>query len=405
MSSIWQWVGALLVGVALGWWLHPEAGLLPRPVKAEVPQPVVQPTLLSPKVAPLAVAPIMVAQSTLALSPPPLSPPKAPTPLFLTLLEKGQVDRAIAQIKGVPSLRQKRARKVMLHLATVLLQDHHADGAMALLTPYHQQWPNDVAASRLLARSMLDLARFEPAIALLGAALKQTAEPQLLHDLQHHLDAAVAAYDTLLRQQDHRNRLLALYRQLAASDGNNARYQIKQAELLIEMGQTTEASALLQPLLFGAPGIANAAHQLQLKIERQLAQSFTDTIALTRLNNHFVVPVQLAGRTLMLLLDTGASLTLVPKAVARSYPADASAASVTLATANGTITVPRLSVPQMQLGAQLLHHISLALTDNMGIQGADGLLGMDILKRFHFVIDQEHATLRLTPRTAGLSVR
>jgi len=400
LNSAWQWVSALLVGVALGWWLHPEAESLQRPIEAEV-----QSAVVSPKVAPIAVTPIAVAQSPLTLPSPPLSPHKATTPLFQTLLEKGQFDRAIAQIKGASNLRQKQARTVMLHLATVLLQDHHADGAESLLTPYHQQWPNDVAASRLLARSLVDLSRFEPAIVLLGSALQQTADSQLLHDVQQQLDAAVAAYDTLLRQQDHRNRLLALYRQLAASDGNNARYQIKQAELLIEMGQATEASALLQPLLFGSPTIVDAAHLLQIKIDKQMAQSFSDTIALTRLHNHFLVPIQLAGRTLMLLLDTGASLTLVPKAIANGYPADALHRAITLVTANGTITVPTMVVPQMQLGAQTLHHISVALTDNMGIQGADGLLGMDILKRFHFVIDQEHATLRLTARGAALPSR
>jgi len=396
LNSVWQWISALFVGASLGWWLHSEAVLLQSPVVAEVPSPVLKSTVLSPKVMPVAVAP-----SPLVLP----QPPTAPIPLFLTLLEQGQVDRAIVQIKHSPSAERQQARTMMKHLATVLLRDHHADGAEALLTSYHQQWPRDVAASRLLARSLLDLSRFEPAIVLLGSALQQTADPQLLHDIQQQLDAAVTAYDSLLRQQDQRNRLLALYRQLAASDGNNVRYQIKQAELLIEMGQATEASALLQPLLFAAPATANIAHRLQLKIDRQLAHAFTDTIALTRLHNHFVVPVQLAGRTLMLLLDTGASLTLVPKGVANAYPAAASAASITLATANGTITVPTLIVPQMQLGAQLLRHISVALTDNMGIQGADGLLGMDILKRFHFVIDQEHATLRLTPRVVGLPAR
>jgi len=293
----------------------------------------------------------------------------------------------------------------MVHLATVLLNDHHTDGAMALLTPYHHQWPQDVAASRLLARSMLDSGQFEPAMALLNATLSRAATPEVRLSIQQQLDAAVAGYDTVLRQQDQRNKLLALYRQLAASDGNNARYQLKQAELLIEMGQTTEASALLQPLLFASASTADAARLLQIKIDQQLAQSFSDTIALTRLRNHFLVPITLADRTLMLLLDTGASLTLVPKTVANRYPAASPATAITLATANGTIRVPTMVVPTLVLGAQTLHHISVALTDNMGIQEADGLLGMDILKRFHFVIDQEHATLRLTPRAAALPKR
>ncbi|MDQ6964207.1 MAG: aspartyl protease family protein, partial [Mariprofundales bacterium] len=284
------------------------------------------------------------------------------------------------------------------HLSELLLAEHHADAARALLTPYHQQWQQDVDTDMLLARSMVDSGDFEPAVDLLTEAIELTVDPLLLKTLQQQRSAAVSSYDKLLREHDQRNRLLTFYRRMAADDGGNSRYQLKQIELLIEMGQTTEASTLLQPLLFAEPVTAHAAEQLQMKIDRQLAREFTDTIKLTRLRNHFLVPLQIAGQRLMLLLDTGSSLTLVPTSIANSYPPEDSSSQITLTTANGRVSMPILVVPQLQLGQQTLQQVAVALTDNIDIPGADGLLGMNILKQFHFVIDQESATMRLTPR-------
>jgi len=322
------------------------------------------------------------------------APQSSPTDFF-TLLNEGHIGRAITLITHWSPQRQQQARSVIRHTASSLLTDHHVDAALALMTPYQQQWPQDIEGRQLLARGLLASGQFTAAITLLTASIPLTADQTALHALHDLLALAIARYDALLRQRDQRNTLLDFYRQLAANDGGNVQYQFKQAQLLVEMGQLTEASALLQPLLFGNNSVTQFAHQLQRTIDQQLAQQFTDTIALTRLDNHFLVPVQIDGDIFMLLLDTGASLTLLSKTLAnRSTKQE----TITLATANGTVTVPTMVVAQVQLGHQVLHHISVALTKNMGIGGADGLLGMDILKRFHFVIDQEHATLRLTPR-------
>ncbi|MDX8409346.1 MAG: retropepsin-like aspartic protease [Mariprofundales bacterium] len=338
----------------------------------------------------------IVASLTPAPTAPP-SPPKSDEMALFDLLNQGAIDQAIAMIRHWPAKPQQQARKLLRHTAASLLQDRYAQAAIHVMAPYYHQWPQDLPARLLLARAELLSQQFQSVIDILLEADRLTTDTTQLQQRDSLLHQAIHRLDALLRQHDRRNDLLTLYRQLIAHDGANSNYQLQQVRLLIEMGQLAEAAIQLQPLLYDVD-ISLKAKKLQQNIDRQLARTFTDTITLTRLGNHFLVPVEGGGQTLMLLLDTGASLTMVPQSLISVLPQPVKQGRVRMVTASGTTTMATTRLPLLRLGHQQMHDIPVALTTDIGIDQADGLLGMDILKHFDFIIDQEHATLRLTPR-------
>lgn len=128
------------------------------------------------------------------------------------------------------------------------------------------------------------------------------------------------------------------------------------------------------------------------------------TIPLTRLENQFIVNVTVEGNAARLLLDTGASLTGLSNIYTNKYPSLLkNLKPIRLNTASGSqnsylFTVNDISIGKLVFSQHILTQLPMG---NMSIDNTpdfDGLLGIDILGRFEFVIDQNAAVLHLKPR-------
>jgi len=122
-------------------------------------------------------------------------------------------------------------------------------------------------------------------------------------------------------------------------------------------------------------------------------------IPLHRRGNHFIVDATPAhGRSLRLLIDTGASLTIfTPEVLAQlgiRYR-DTGRTGV-FTTANGPIRAPVYSLDSLAVGDWQVNDLEVGVLDLGGSAGVDGLLGMNFLNHFQFFIDQNNALLRLT---------
>lgn len=121
-------------------------------------------------------------------------------------------------------------------------------------------------------------------------------------------------------------------------------------------------------------------------------------IPLVRFGNQYLINVTIEGYPARLLLDTGASLSGVSNNYTSKYPALVkSTKPIRLNTASGTVdsvlfTVDSLHIDQLAFNQHILALLPMHMTD------FDGLLGVDILGRFDFIIDQNEAILRLRPR-------
>ncbi len=124
-----------------------------------------------------------------------------------------------------------------------------------------------------------------------------------------------------------------------------------------------------------------------------------DIIALQSQAQQFLVPIQFADRAVLLLLDTGASTTaLTTQALAqipdtqRTYLRD-----IYVKTANGIVRTALYRVKETRFGQQQLNDIEvIELPENEGnTVGFDGLLGMNILSKYDFILDQDAGLLEL----------
>jgi predicted aspartyl protease len=122
-------------------------------------------------------------------------------------------------------------------------------------------------------------------------------------------------------------------------------------------------------------------------------------IPLSRLGNQFVAEVVIENNPARMLLDTGASLSGLSKDYTAKYPhLLKSQKPIRLNTASGSVESMLFTVDNLSLGALNFNQHIFAQLPMSDAQGFDGLLGVDILGRFDFVIDQNAAVLTLKAR-------
>jgi predicted aspartyl protease len=109
------------------------------------------------------------------------------------------------------------------------------------------------------------------------------------------------------------------------------------------------------------------------------------------------VPARLNGVPLVLLVDTGADRTVIsPAAMARAgFEVRGEAVSITGVT--GTAAATLASVPELDVAGARLGPLAVVVHDS-GLQGADGLLGRDVLDAFTFTVDAALGRATLAPR-------
>mgnify|MGYP000203104108 CR=1 FL=1 len=114
-----------------------------------------------------------------------------------------------------------------------------------------------------------------------------------------------------------------------------------------------------------------------------------------------VIPIELGGQRMKILLDTGASfLTLSKRVVERlkiTPPADAP--SMTLKTANGEILTRVGLLPKLKLGSYVLRRVAFVVCDACAdhSRGLIGLLGMNVVGRFLMTVDQKNGFVYFRP--------
>jgi clan AA aspartic protease (TIGR02281 family) len=98
-----------------------------------------------------------------------------------------------------------------------------------------------------------------------------------------------------------------------------------------------------------------------------------------------------------LMVDTGASLVVLPQSRAAALGQSLEGLPTrTMKTTNGTLQARVGHVTSVSLGAATVTDVEVAFVPDQGL-GNSGLLGMNVLSRFVFVVDDEHNQLTLIP--------
>jgi clan AA aspartic protease (TIGR02281 family) len=124
-------------------------------------------------------------------------------------------------------------------------------------------------------------------------------------------------------------------------------------------------------------------------------------VPLTTRSGELWVDVKLNDRvTARMLLDTGASVVILPAKVATSLGLDTQGKRQELKTLKGVVMGRWVTLDRVGLGAAAVEDVSAIVLED-GNDEAVGLLGRSFLNHFSFSIDLDRGTLTLNPRRSG----
>ena len=108
----------------------------------------------------------------------------------------------------------------------------------------------------------------------------------------------------------------------------------------------------------------------------------------------FVVPIAVYGHWANLIIDTGASITVVTRSFADAVrmPRDPNAV-VRAITANGRVEFGTAIVPEVVLANRVAENVRVAVCDDCVESVADGLLGLDLVAAFGMRLDLANETV------------
>lgn len=200
-------------------------------------------------------------------------------------------------------------------------------------------------------------------------------------------------------------------------------FQLIAAEAHFHLFQWDEAESNLNMAEFN-PDLQNQISKLrksirQLKAQEQLSkteamlgrspedsnstglEAGTASLPFERRGNAMVVRLGMGGHELKLLLDTGASLTMISKAWMDTLQSEhrQRRPDRIFITAGGKIRAPVIQMKSCRLGPFDIQNVDIAFRDVFALgDELDGLLGMNILKFFKMEIDFTKQKIHLKPR-------
>ncbi len=382
-------------GWGLGWYTHHQSAINPKPfAQSTAPAPSKSHNLKEPETA---------ATTT------------TPTPNAISiydLLQRNQFDLAVERYESLQAQADdetiEKARESILSHVRQLNTKKHFALAEQLLQRYLIAAHRDVEARILLAETYREQENLQIAIDQLYEARGYEYRPERLKRITTRIRSMVAELNQLLKRNNDLNALLALYQHLTQLEPDHASWfiDLAVAQLALEDKEAARRSLLLvsQDADVGARAQAMLSKLRPVVAELQIPdpQNTPEEVAgipLQRKGNHFIVDAKpTRGRNVQLLIDTGASLTILTPEVfeQRGIRYRDTGKTKIFNTANGSVRAPIYILDALAVGDWQVSQLEVGILDLGNQSRIDGLLGMNFLQHFQFFIDQNEALLRLS---------
>lgn len=338
---------------------------------------------------------------------------------FIALLESGDYQAAVDVYDQIYSTSEEsisdRYRRALLEYAAnlaaldgrnttaeddgfpgVVLHPRALEHSIRLVTIYLELYYRDVDALLLLGQAYRKQEDYPAAVSALQDAYTYSHLPSKQEQIQRTLDQSINMYRQRLAGRGDVEKLVELFRALTAGQPDHTPYFLGLANAYIASGDHDQALATLRYIEHDAT-VGSRARVLIEEIEDQLHQPEI-VVPLRPVGNSYLVKATLnERRRVTLMLDTGASISVIKPTVLASLGGTTgnNARVIQLNTANGMVTAPLVQLESLTVGKQSIQGITVAVIDLTGLSDIDGLLGMDYLGRFRFTVDRDQDALIL----------
>ena len=237
---------------------------------------------------------------------------------------------------------------------------------------------------------------FETSIMTLLKIKEVYVNDKLSQAILKELTQNVNSYLSLLdKQKDVKNKLTFLLT-LLEKDPSNAQYKYVLAKLYFDLKYYEKAKDMFEEISSNElyqNKILAYLNTINKKIK--IREKFTQKIFLDKKGTHFFIEAKINDSIkVKLLIDTGASLTLIDNKVFEELDLS-KLKTVNLNTANGTVRANITNVDSFSINDLSFSNFEISISSlNTDF---DGLLGMNYLMNFDFYIDQDDAILYLNP--------
>ena len=336
----------------------------------------------------------------------------APVDNIATLLQRNEFEAVVKRYESfqlqLGEIAAADTRMQILSHASQLVAESRFSLAEQLLQRFLIAAYRDVEASILLAEVYLGEQDFKAAIDQFYEVRAYAYRPLILQRISNRIRSTVARLASSLKDNNEQNAILDLYQQLTQLEPEHAPWFIglATAQLALDDKEAARRSLLL---VSQDPDVGAQAQVMLSELTIALAEihatephdSATEVVGipLHRSGNHFIVDASSAhNRNIRLLIDTGASLTMLTADVFEQPDIQYknTGRSRVFSTANGLIRAPIYVLDSLSVGDWKVNQLEVGVLVSPGNSNFDGLLGMNFLRHFQFFIDQNEGLLRLS---------
>ncbi|VAW90340.1 hypothetical protein MNBD_GAMMA17-1029 [hydrothermal vent metagenome] len=277
-------------------------------------------------------------------------------------------------------------------------QRNELSSAARLLSLFIEQLPHGFDERIALASIYQRQGQFYPALNVLFKTMPVASTTVELTQLDQLILKTVKAADKDIPSDDIGAKI-KLYQFLIQHRASDTQYYIELAKWQVKGTHLDAAIGQLNIVQYD-PFVGDVAQQMLAEIERLRLKLLETPLALVRRGSHFIVDATLNHNDIRLLIDTGASLTVLDSAAAQLLGLHESdiLQRMQMNTANGVTEALLYRIDSMALGVFAVSSIDIAVVEHLEVNGASGLLGMNFLEHFEFRIDQSDAQLFLKYR-------
>ena len=212
------------------------------------------------------------------------------------------------------------------------------------------------------------------------------------------LETNISSYLTILSKKNNAQKQFDFLEYLIDKEPQNNQYKYTLAKLYLYLKNYEKAKYLLEEIYYDSLYQNSASQYIDaINKKMKIVEKFKQKIPLQRQGTHFYINAIINKNIkVKLLIDTGASLTLINDLLIQDLNLDLSSLkTIHLNTANGLVKAYSAKVESFSINNLSFNNFEISISKLN--KELDGLLGMNYLKHFDFYIDQDDAILYLNP--------